>query len=72
MECWNSTNEIVDFMRGEGMGREKEDFLRIWSDFHKKAKHILDSVSGNENPTILWTSELTEPDHIEKYLDKEQ
>lgn len=70
MSCWNSTDEILDFMKGEGMGRGTEDFLKVWSYFHNKAKHALDSITGNGNPTILWTSQLTNPEYIEKYLDK--
>lgn len=32
--CWNSTPEIVDYMTDHGLGREPEDFLKIWAEFH--------------------------------------
>lgn len=57
-------------MRGEGLGREMDDFIQVWSYFHNKAKHVLDNASGNENPSILWTSQLTNPENVEQYLDK--
>lgn len=34
MGCWNATNEIVDYMYNNGLGRSTEDFLKLWGDFH--------------------------------------
>lgn len=32
--CWNSSTEIVDYMIDHGLGREPEDFYKIWAEFH--------------------------------------
>ncbi|XP_018336049.1 chitooligosaccharidolytic beta-N-acetylglucosaminidase isoform X2 [Agrilus planipennis] len=69
--CWNSTLEIVNYLDSQGQDRSHESFLALWSYFQQEALKKFDSKVGNENtPIVLWSSALTEPEIIEKYLSK--
>lgn len=46
-------------------------YLDLWSAFHSKALNVYDNEVGDSNSDIiLWSSGLTNPLIIEKYLDK--
>ncbi|XP_062540213.1 chitooligosaccharidolytic beta-N-acetylglucosaminidase [Armigeres subalbatus] len=73
--CWNATQEIVDYLAGQGRGREQNDFLDLWGEFQANVLLLWDRQrQGVEalQPTILWSSQLTDPAVIEKYLPKER
>nr|AQM58348.1 venom hexosaminidase-like protein 1 [Pristhesancus plagipennis] len=71
--CWNSSDEVVDYMNTLGIPRTTEGFLTLWSEFQKKALEAWDEAVGhNKTRPILWSSQLTNADHIEKYLDKKR
>ncbi|XP_034939291.1 chitooligosaccharidolytic beta-N-acetylglucosaminidase isoform X2 [Chelonus insularis] len=71
INCWNTTAEIISALKERGMGREMSDFLQLWGEFHTKQIEILDEIKeGKKDYAILWSSALTAPDEIEKYLDK--
>lgn len=58
-------------MKSHNISNNREGFLGLWSYFHNKSVEMLDNVVGNNETTIiLWSSDLTSPNHIEKYLDK--
>ncbi|XP_067000606.1 chitooligosaccharidolytic beta-N-acetylglucosaminidase isoform X2 [Anabrus simplex] len=71
--CWNSTEEIVNWMAAKGMDRSQESFIQLWAYFQSSVLDLVDEQRGHSNtPTILWSSHLTEPKHIEKYLNKDR
>lgn len=81
--CWNSTQEIVDLLYKLGLGRENRDFLRLWAEYQQSALRVWDDEfdqnlnsrrETNEPPkkVILWSSQLTNYEHIESYLEKER
>jgi hexosaminidase len=73
MPCWNSTKEITDYMRGKNFNRDSMGFLKLWSEFQEKALKVWDENTGSRNDSIiLWSSELTSPEHIESFLPKER
>ena len=58
-------------MQKRGMGRSEKDFLQLWGQFHEEQLEAVDFLKENsDNKAILWSSELTNPDIIEKYLNK--
>ena len=59
-------------MKKMGLGLTTQDFLTIWSDLHRKQLQMLDEESGDRSTdkVVLWSSQLTEPEIIEKYLNK--
>lgn len=81
--CWNSSTEITDYLRRHGLGREEKDFLGLWAGFQQAALRIWDEENG-QNPSsrrdthetpkkmILWSSRLTDFEHIEQYLEKDR
>lgn len=56
------------------MGRNTEDFLAIWSEVHNKQIEMLNDESEDRSTdrAIVWSSQLTSPELIEKYLDKDK
>lgn len=70
--CWNSTIEIVDEMKNRGLNLTENSFLQIWSEFHEKNVDSLFKLTNRNNPVIVWSSHLTNPDVIEKYLPKDK
>ncbi|XP_029723474.2 chitooligosaccharidolytic beta-N-acetylglucosaminidase [Aedes albopictus] len=73
--CWNATREVVDYLEGQGKSRGEDDFLDLWGEFQANVLRLWDQQrQGLEQlqPTILWSSHLTDPAVIEKYLPKER
>lgn len=68
--CWNSSEQIVDWMAAKHIKRDADGFHELWSMFQNRSVEMLDSVSSRQHPIILWTSSLTEIGHVDKYLDK--
>ncbi|KAL0822380.1 hypothetical protein ABMA28_004469 [Loxostege sticticalis] len=75
--CWNSSQEIVEFMREKGLNQTTEGFLRLWADFHSNILSIWDeelAAVGTETPqpVILWSSGLTKSSYISRLLNKDR
>ncbi|KAK9891914.1 hypothetical protein WA026_017398 [Henosepilachna vigintioctopunctata] len=69
--CWNSTEQIIRYIGNKP--RSMETFLDLWSEFQNEALKRYDKVVGNKNsPVILWTSHLTDPQYVERYLNKDR
>jgi len=48
-------------------------YLDLWAEFHSKALTVYDHEVGNSNSDIIvWSSGLTDPNIIEKHLDKKR
>lgn len=73
INCWNATEEITNSMLRRGMGRQTEDFLKIWAEFHRTQLDILNEKGHDKNGSvILWSSLLTSPEFVQNYLDKDK
>ncbi|XP_045536140.1 chitooligosaccharidolytic beta-N-acetylglucosaminidase [Papilio machaon] len=74
--CWNSSEEIVNYMKHKGFDTDVEGFIRLWAEFHSKALQIWDeeilASGGEKQPVLIWSSELTQPGRIQNYLDKDR
>uniref|UniRef100_A0A1A9UTR0 Beta-hexosaminidase n=1 Tax=Glossina austeni TaxID=7395 RepID=A0A1A9UTR0_GLOAU len=71
--CWNSTKSIINWMVGMGWELKTSDFVHLWGHFQMEAMRRVDYVAKQKQvPIILWTSKLTDPAHIEKYLNKKR
>lgn len=70
--CWNSSEEIQEWMLKQGWQLKEEDFMKLWGHFQDNALERLDKVIGKKVPIIMWTSHLTDVPYVEKYLDKER
>lgn len=70
LSCWNSTENIVSWMKKKGWGRSEADFMKLWNMFQSQALERLQKHS-EKIPVIMWTSTLTKPEYIEKYLPKD-
>jgi len=73
VKCWNTTDEIVDWMLSNNRSLTEDSYLDLWSEFHKKALSAYDNEAGDANTdVIVWSSGLTEPRDVEKRLDKKR
>lgn len=71
MKCWNTTSEIVNWMQTNNRSLTESAYLDLWSEFHSKALNAYDKEVGHsDSDIIIWSSGLTEPNIIEKHLDK--
>ncbi|KAL9896426.1 chitooligosaccharidolytic beta-N-acetylglucosaminidase-like isoform 1-T2 [Glossina fuscipes fuscipes] len=69
--CWSDKQSIADWMTGLNWDLENLGFTQLWGNFQMKAMRTVDSVAKNKQvPIILWTSLLTDPAHINRYLNK--
>lgn len=69
--CWNSSEEIQQYMVQNRWDLRKESFLKLWDYFQKKAQDKAYKAFGKRLPLILWTSTLTDYNHVTKYLNKD-
>ena len=73
LNCWNATTEITDWMKNNNRSLDEEGYLDLWSQFHANSLSEYDKEAGDDKSDIIvWSSGLTEPDIIEKYLDKKR
>ncbi|XP_052754679.1 chitooligosaccharidolytic beta-N-acetylglucosaminidase [Galleria mellonella] len=70
-KCWNSSEEIQQFMVQNRWDLDKSSFLKLWNYFQTKAQEKAYKAFGKKLPLILWTSTLTDYAHVENYLDKD-
>lgn len=71
INCWNASSEVTSAMKQRGLGVEIPDFLQLWSEFHNAQLQILDEESGDKTANaIIWSSMLSSPTFIEKFLNK--
>lgn len=69
--CWNSSEEIQNFMLQNRWDLDKASFLKLWNYFQTKAQDKAYKAFGKRLPLILWTSTLTDHTHIDHFLDKD-
>ncbi|CAH1646832.1 unnamed protein product [Spodoptera littoralis] len=70
-KCWNSSEEIQNFMIQNRWDLNSPSFLKLWNYFQKKAQDKANKAFGKKLPLILWTSTLTDYKTIDQYLDNE-
>ncbi|XP_072397164.1 chitooligosaccharidolytic beta-N-acetylglucosaminidase-like isoform X2 [Diabrotica undecimpunctata] len=69
--CWNSTPEILKYLKGKPL--TEETYLDLWSEFQQKNLAAFDKAIGhNKTFIVVWTSSLTDSKVIQKYLPKER
>lgn len=73
VHCWNSTEEIFTWMISNGYGVDAAAYYSQWATFQEKARQLLVAAAEDEGiQGVIWTSELTDPDHLESYLNASQ
>nr|AAQ97603.1 N-acetylglucosaminidase [Manduca sexta] len=70
--CWNSSEEIQQFMIQNRWDLDKSSFLKLWNYFQTKAEDRAYKAFGKNIPLVMWTSTLTDYTHVDKFLDKEK
>ncbi|KAA0202353.1 hypothetical protein HAZT_HAZT010951, partial [Hyalella azteca] len=71
LNCWNSSEEIVNYMSSNRVDRSADSFYGQWSIFQNRAYDLLTEANNNlPVPGILWTSHLTEKGRTTRFLDK--
>ncbi len=71
MNCWNTTSEIISWMEKQGKKRTEKDFMDLWKVFlDKTTAKFIEANNNKEKLMMLWTSHMTFPKYLERYLDK--
>lgn len=69
--CWNTTQEILEYLKEKPL--TEETYLDLWGEYQRQALEAYDRAVGHKDTKFLvWTSTLTQPDVIEKYLPKDR
>ncbi|XP_068249173.1 chitooligosaccharidolytic beta-N-acetylglucosaminidase-like [Palaemon carinicauda] len=69
LNCWNTTDEITNWMTENGYGLDDNAYYKQWSVFQEKSQQLLTAANkGKKVPGILWTSHLTEAGRADQYL----
>lgn len=68
LNCWNATENIVNYMAEQNWTRTEADFVKLWDIFQSKALQRLYKKTSRNIPVIMWTSTLTKIDYVETYL----
>ncbi|KAK7063270.1 Chitooligosaccharidolytic beta-N-acetylglucosaminidase-like [Halocaridina rubra] len=72
LSCWNTTENITNYMREKGLNRTDDSFIKLWSDFQSKAYGLLVTANkGKHIPGILWASNLTKESLLGMHIDPE-
>ncbi|XP_068632300.1 chitooligosaccharidolytic beta-N-acetylglucosaminidase [Battus philenor] len=69
--CWNSSEEIRQFMVQNRWDLDKASYLKLWNYFQTKAQDKAYKAFGKRLPLVLWTSTLTDYSHVENFLSKD-
>ncbi|CAH2107988.1 unnamed protein product [Euphydryas editha] len=69
--CWNSSQQIRDFMSENRWGLDRAAFLQLWNYFQTRAQDRAYKAFGKRLPLILWTSTLTDYSHVDNFLNKD-
>jgi len=73
LNCWNSTEEIKNWVQARHASLDADKYYQEWSVFQDKAKQRLTRANGGKAvPGILWTSHLTEKGRAAQYLSPEE
>ena len=71
--CWNSTQSILAWLQAEGKGDKEEDFMYLWHNFLTRSGRSMKTAARSLEQTspqmIIWSNQLTHPDHIH-FMDK--
>ncbi|XP_034232030.1 chitooligosaccharidolytic beta-N-acetylglucosaminidase [Thrips palmi] len=68
--CWNTTESILQWLAKQGANRTGDDFRKLWDHFQSRAlQKLVEANNGKELPVVLWTSGLTAPGKVDRYLD---
>jgi len=71
INCWNTTKEITDYMMSQGKMRTEKDFMDLWKVFlDKTTEKFVEANNKRQMPLVLWSSHMTFPKYIGKYVDK--
>jgi len=69
--CWNTSQEIIDWMVSHNKSRKEEDFIDLWDVFLQKAKSKFKEEAKQDIPLIVWSSKMTNVEYLTKYLDNQ-
>jgi len=73
LNCWNTTEEIKNWMMSRHGSLEADKYYAEWSVFQEEARKRLIEANANQTvPGILWTSHLTEKGRAAQYLNPEE
>lgn len=66
--CWQSEQKITDWMEQRNISIDEAGFMQLWDHFQSQALERFRKQRGYDVPIIMWTSTLTKPEYLTKYL----
>lgn len=69
--CWNSTENIVEWLHNNSLGRTEADFVKVIQFYQKNALERIYERASRKIPVIVWQSQLTRPEYINTSYDRD-
>ncbi|XP_045139220.1 chitooligosaccharidolytic beta-N-acetylglucosaminidase-like isoform X2 [Portunus trituberculatus] len=69
LNCWNLTEEVTEYLKATGRGREAEDFHDLWGEFQRRARGLVEAASGDVALGVVRSSTLTKVERRKRHLD---
>ncbi|KAF5297041.1 hypothetical protein FQA39_LY12255 [Lamprigera yunnana] len=67
--CWNSTEEVINYLNHNKKNRTIDNFLELWGEYQINALKTYDDVVKHKNTQIIvWSSALTDVNRISRYI----
>lgn len=74
VNCWNTTEEILDWMTDNNFGTGVDAYLKQWGVYQEKARQQVEAaaeaIGVSEPYGMIWTSSFTESEYMNTYLNK--
>ncbi|XP_046477221.1 chitooligosaccharidolytic beta-N-acetylglucosaminidase [Neodiprion pinetum] len=65
INCWNTSDNLKEWMTSKGWGHKENDFYKVWDHFQSRAlEKYVEANAGKQVPIIMWTSGLTNEENI--------
>ncbi|XP_050689127.1 chitooligosaccharidolytic beta-N-acetylglucosaminidase-like isoform X3 [Eriocheir sinensis] len=71
VNCWNTTEEVINYLNETGRGREAGDFHDLWGEFQRRARGLVAAASTQVAAGVVRSSTLTAEGRRQRYLDPE-
>lgn len=71
LNCWQTNDNITNWMKEQKWNVTEEDFIKLWNYFQKHALQRLYSKASKDIPVMMWTSHLTTEDYLLDSLPKD-
>lgn len=72
LNCWNTTEEVTNYLKEKGRGQEADDLFDLWGEFQRRARELVELASPDVTYGVVRSSALTDGERRQRFLDPER